>query len=135
MRKERAAHITAELNGTLVVGKSKFRVRMDEGVKTALVRTLSKLDATTSDFITRLKYHKLDQAAAKEVRRLAGIEKRKGKHKSLDEIIKIQMKDIGDYWRRSIEGMKEQKQYDRENNIKRPKGFYDTKRKKAYYDR
>lgn len=65
------------------------------------------------------------EAKAKEARRLAGIEKRRGPQKTLVERI-LQSKNDGTYWKRNREGTELQKQWDDEQGIKRPAGFYKT---------
>ena len=58
------------------------------------------------------------EAKSKEARRLAGIEKRRGPRKTLDERIEQSKKD-GTYWRRNREGKAEQLKWDAEHGIER----------------
>jgi len=122
---ERVAHIMHELESVTLCGKSEYKVPCDELLKKVLVANLSTSEAATSDFITRLQYVKIEQAEAKEMRRLEGIDKRKGKQLTLKERIKKGHED-GTSFRRTPEGQKAQREWDRLHGVIRPTGFYET---------
>jgi len=123
---ERAAHILHELEAATIIGKSSYQMTCDEILRKVLVATLITSEAVTSDFITRLQYMKIEQAEAKEMRRLEGIEKRKGKQLTLKERIKKGHED-GTSFRRTPEGQKAQREWDRLHGVIRPTGFYETR--------
>jgi len=123
---ERAAHILHELEAATIIGKSSYQMTCDEILRKVLVATLITSEAVTSDFITRLQYVKIEQAEAKEMRRLEGIEKRKGKQLTLKERIKKSHED-GTSFRRTPEGQKAQREWDRLHGVIRPTGFYETR--------
>jgi len=123
---ERAAHILHELEAATIIGKSSYQMTCDEILRKVLVATLITSETVTSEFITRLQYMKIEQAEAKEMRRLEGIEKRKGPQKTLAESIHQNHLD-GNRFRRNPEGQKAQKEWDDENEIIRPKNFYETR--------
>ena len=123
---ERAAHILHELEAATIIGKSSYQMTCDEILRKVLVATLITSEAVTSDFITRLQYVKIEQAEAKEMRRLEGIEKRKGPQMDLHEGI-YQRHLEGKGFRRNREGQAAQKEWDQEHGIKRAEGFYETK--------
>ena len=122
---ERAAHILHELESVTLCGKSEYKVPCDEVLKKVLVANLSTSEVATSDFITRLQYVKIEQAEAKEMRRLEGIEKRKGPQKTLAESIHQRHLE-GNGFRRTPEGQAAQRAWDEENGVDRPEGFYET---------
>jgi hypothetical protein len=76
-----------------------------------------------ADHISELSTLAHKEAKAKEARRLAGIEKRRGPRKTLAESIE-QSKNDGTYWRRNREGKAEQSKWDAEHGIERKCGFY-----------
>ena len=78
-----------------------------------------------ADHISELSTLAHAEAKAKEARRLAGIEKRRGPQKTLAERIE-QSKNDGTYWKRNREGTEAQKKWDDDHGIERPAGFYKT---------
>jgi len=71
-----------------------------------------------ADHISELSTLAHKEAKAKEARRLAGIEKRRGPRKTLAESIE-QSKNNGTYWRRNAGGKAEQSKWDAEHGIER----------------
>jgi len=69
---------------------------------------------------------KIEQAEAKEMRRLEGIKKRQRPQMNLSESI-YQMNLEGKGFRRTPEGQAAQRKWDEEHGIERPEGFYETK--------
>jgi hypothetical protein len=69
---------------------------------------------------------KIEQAEAKEMRRLEGIEKRKGKQLTLKERIKKGHED-GTSFKRNEEGQDAQRKWDKLHGVIRPTGFYETR--------
>ena len=122
---ERAAHILHELESVTLCGKSEYKVPCDEVLKKVLVANFSTSEVATSDFITRLQYMKIEQAEAKEMRRLEGIEKRKGPQMDLHEGIHQRHLE-GKGFRRNREGQAAQREWDKEHGVERPEGFYIT---------
>ena len=122
---ERAAHILHELESVTLCGKSEYKVPCDEVLKKVLVANFSTSEVATSDFITRLQYMKIEQAEAKEMRRLEGIKKRQRPQMSLSESI-YQSNLEGKGFRRTPEGQAAQRKWDEEHGIERPEGFYIT---------
>ncbi len=119
---DRAARILKQLETPAESGKSRFVVKIDDKIKRIISDTLMNSEALTSEFITRIQYLCMDEAEAKEVRRLAGIEKRKG---PVSEREVVCTRVAGLQYRRTREGMAAQKEFDQENGIDRPKGFYE----------
>ena len=87
--------------------------------------TLFGVPTDAARFVAKYHDKKVADAQAKEARRLAGIEKRRGPQKTLVERI-LQSKNAGTYWRRNREGTEAQKQWDDDHGIERPAGFYKT---------
>jgi len=122
---ERAAHILHELESATTSGKSSYQMPCDEALRKVLVATLITSEAITSEFITRLQYMKIEQAEAKEMRRLEGIKKRQRPQMSLSESI-YQNNLEGKGFRRTPEGQAAQRKWDEEHGVERPEGFYIT---------
>ena len=78
-----------------------------------------------ADHISELSTLAHKEAKAKEARRLAGIEKRRGPQKTLAERIE-QSKNDGTLWKRNRGGTEAQKKWDDDHGIERPAGFYKT---------
>ena len=119
---DRAARILTQLETPTVNGKSSFLVKIDDKLKKVVIDTLMSSEVLTSEFITRLQYLCIDEAEAKEMRRLAGIEKRKGPVSEKEPLCR---RTAGLQYRRTREGMAAQKEFDEENGIDRPEGFYE----------
>jgi hypothetical protein len=119
----------------VTVGKSTHKPKRDAALEyiaefladqsQTVTATLFGVPTYAARFIAKFHEKKMAQAKAKEARRLAGIEKRRGPQKTLVERI-LQSKNDGTYWKRNREGTELQKQWDDEQGIKRPAGFYKT---------
>lgn len=112
----------------VTVGKSTHKPKRDAALEyiaefladqsQTVTATLFGVPTNAARFIAKFHEKKMAQAKAKEARRLAGIEKRRGPQKTLEERIE-QRKNDGTYWRRNAAGKAEQFKWDAEHGIER----------------